>query len=79
MHADSTMAVEVAVSDALFNWPYFQDLSLVGVVCHNNRSRPRASVRVAVLWTQRGFEPESGLVHLEGTLLHNRVCLGFSL
>lgn len=31
MHADSTMAVEVAISEALLNWPYFQDLSLVGV------------------------------------------------
>lgn len=30
MHADSTMAVEVALSEALLNWPYFQDLSLVG-------------------------------------------------
>lgn len=29
MHADSTMAVEVALSEALLNWPYFQDLSLV--------------------------------------------------
>lgn len=27
--ADSTVAVEVAVSNALVNWPYFQDLSLV--------------------------------------------------
>ena len=24
------MAVEVGVSDALLNWPYFKDLSLVG-------------------------------------------------
>lgn len=30
MHADSTMAVEVALSEALLNWPYFKDLSLVG-------------------------------------------------
>ena len=30
MHADSTTAVEVAVSEALLNWPYFKDLSLVG-------------------------------------------------
>jgi hypothetical protein len=30
MLADSTMAVEVALSEALLNWPYFQDLSLVG-------------------------------------------------
>lgn len=30
MLADSTMAVEVAISEALLNWPYFQDLSLVG-------------------------------------------------
>ena len=29
MHADSTMAVEVGISEALLNWPYFQDLSLV--------------------------------------------------
>lgn len=29
MHADSTTAVEVAISEALLNWPYFQDVSLV--------------------------------------------------
>ena len=26
---DSTTAIEIAISDALLNWPYFQDLSLV--------------------------------------------------
>ncbi len=26
---DATMAIEVAFSDALINWPYFKDLSLV--------------------------------------------------
>jgi hypothetical protein len=31
MHADSTMAVEVGISEALLNWPYFQDLSLVSL------------------------------------------------
>lgn len=30
MLADSTMAVEVAMSEVLLNWPYFKDLSLVG-------------------------------------------------
>eukprot|EP00887_Chlorella_sp_A99_P007742 scaffold20.g7742.t1 len=29
MLADSTMAVEVALSNALVNWPYFNDLSLI--------------------------------------------------
>lgn len=27
--ADSTVAVEVGISNALINWPYFDDLSLV--------------------------------------------------
>ena len=39
MHADSTTAVEVAVSEALLNWPYFKDLSLVGGVVEGGFGR----------------------------------------
>ena len=42
VHADSTMAVEVALSQALLNWPYFQDLSLVGA-CLGGAARARVS------------------------------------
>lgn len=46
MHADSTMAVEVALSEALVSWPYFQDLSLVGWEGEGEREGWRACAGV---------------------------------
>ena len=57
MHSDSTMAVEVALSEALLNWPYFQDLSLVGRGCGVLHTPRGAGVMVAVWRKEQGAPP----------------------
>ena len=41
MLADSTMAVEVSLSNALVAWPYFTDISLVGCLAGRSAARWR--------------------------------------